>query len=119
MRLSLIAVVVLLAVTPFQAPSIAEGPNCSSNQRLDPTGRHRDLIVRARNINTRIWQQSRLSDHYPTAQELGLKNENGFEITLQSDATAYMFFIRDTTDPCRAAVFSDEKGIIYDAQPIQ
>ena len=119
MRLSLIAVVVLLAMTPFKVSSAAEGPSCSSDQRLDSKGRHRELIVRARNINARMAQQRRLPDHYPTGQELGLANENGFEITLQSDVTAYMFFIRDMTDPCHSAVFSDEKGIIYDAQPIR
>jgi hypothetical protein len=30
-----------------------------------------------------------------------------------------MFFIRDTTDPCRSAVFSDENGLIYDAKATQ
>jgi hypothetical protein len=119
MRLSVIVVFVLLALTPFKVSSIAEGPGCSSDQRLDSRNRHRELIIRARNINTRMVQQRRLSDHYPTAQELGLTNENGFEITLQSDVAAYMFFIRDTADQCRSAVFSDENGIIYDAQPIR
>ena len=118
MRASMIAVLVLLALTPFKVSSVAEGPSCSSDQR--PTqGRHRELIVRARNINTRMMQWRRLSDHYPGAQELGLTNENGFETTVRADVTAYMFFIRDAADPCRSAVFSDENGIIYDARPIQ
>jgi hypothetical protein len=30
-----------------------------------------------------------------------------------------MFFIADTTDPCLTAVFSNERGVIYDAQPIR
>jgi len=30
-----------------------------------------------------------------------------------------MLFIRDTLDPCSSAVFSDEKVLIYDAQPIR
>jgi hypothetical protein len=119
MRVSMIAVLVLLAITPFRVSSVAEGPSCSSDQRLDSQGRHRELIVRARNINNRMMQQRQLSDHFPTAQELGLTNANGFETTVQSDATAYMFFIRDTTDPCRSAVFSDENGLIYDAKATQ
>ena len=119
MRASMLVVLALLAMAPFKVSSVAQGPSCSSDQRPDSQGRHRELIVRARNINTRMMQLRRLSDHYPGAQELGLTNQNGFETTVQSDPTAYMFFIRDTTDPCRSAVFSDENGIIYDARAIQ
>src|SRR5256885_12566109 len=115
-RIALLLLIVptLLSVRPFKALSLAEGPSCSQDQRLDTTGRHRELIGRARIINTRLAQQRRLSDHYATAQDLGLRNENGFDTTLRSDERGYMFFIRDTTDSCHSAVFSDERGVIYD-----
>ena len=117
--LSLFVVIAALSSRPFKAVTVADGPACASDQRLDSTGRHREMIARARVINTRLAQQRRLSDHYLTAADLGLKNENGFEISLRSDAAGYMFFILDTTDPCHSAVFSDERGIIYDAQPLR
>jgi len=108
-----------LGIRPFVASSIAEDAKCSPGQKLDAAGRHRELIARARTLNTRLARQRALSDHYATALELGLKDENGLKITLLSDANGYMFFIRDTNDPCNSSVFSDERGVIYDARPIQ
>jgi hypothetical protein len=31
----------------------------------------------------------------------------------------YVFAIKDTTDPCGFAYFSDDSGLIYTAQPLQ
>jgi len=71
MRLSLIAVVVPLAITPFKVSSVAEGASGSLDQRLDANGRHRELIVRARNINTRLAQQRPLDTRHRLSPYLG------------------------------------------------
>jgi hypothetical protein len=38
---------------------------------------------------------------------------SGFQLTLQAGAQSYVFILKDRTDPCRFAVFSDSEGIIY------
>ena len=39
----------------------------------------------------------------------------GFRVQLDTDGTTYSFSIKDTRDPCRYAVFSDQSGDIYEA----
>jgi hypothetical protein len=119
MGLLTLVTAISLATAPFKLAAVGEEPRCTEDQRSDTVGRHRELIARARNINTREAQRRALTDHYLSSEELGLANQNGFEITLRADATGYMFFIRDAMDPCSAAVFSNERGVIYDAQPIR
>src|SRR5262245_4793127 len=101
----------LLPTTPFKASPLAEAPSCAADQRIDVAARHRDLVVRARNVNTREAQLRVLTDHYLSAQELGLTAENGFEVTLRADESGYMFLVRDTADPCNSSVFSNERGV--------
>jgi hypothetical protein len=37
-----------------------------------------------------------------------------FELRFYSDDIGYVFSIKDTTDPCRYAVFSDQAGFLYE-----
>ena len=39
----------------------------------------------------------------------------GFKVQLSTDRETYTFSIKDTTDPCRYAVFSDQEQTIYEA----
>jgi hypothetical protein len=43
----------------------------------------------------------------------------GFTAHLASDGSSYGFSLRDTTDACRFALFSDEEGVIYSGTPIR
>jgi hypothetical protein len=43
----------------------------------------------------------------------------GFKAHLASDGSTYGFSLRDTTDPCRFALFSEEDGTIYSGTPIR
>jgi hypothetical protein len=98
---------------------LAQRADCSADQRLGSAARHREAIVRARSVNTRQAQQRATASRYSTAGALGLKDDNGFEVSLRTEADGYMLFIRDATDPCSSGVFSDQRGVIYDSTPIR
>jgi hypothetical protein len=40
---------------------------------------------------------------------------DGFKVQLTTDGATYAFSIKDTLDPCRYAVFSDQELSIYEA----
>ena len=39
----------------------------------------------------------------------------GFELQFHTDGATYSFSIKDRTDPCRYAVFSDQDKVLYEA----
>ena len=43
----------------------------------------------------------------------------GWHLRLWTATDGYIFTISDTTDPCRFSYFSDDRGLIYTAQPIR
>lgn len=43
----------------------------------------------------------------------------GWQLTFDKTETGYWFMIKDKTDPCGFAYVSNEKALIYNAQPIR
>jgi hypothetical protein len=43
----------------------------------------------------------------------------GFDVQLSTDGTTYAFAVKDSTDPCLFAYFSDTKGLIFQGRVIQ
>jgi hypothetical protein len=43
----------------------------------------------------------------------------GFQLQFHTDGRTYSFSLKDTRDPCRFAVFSDQDGYVYAATPQQ
>ena len=43
----------------------------------------------------------------------------GWELTLDVTGTGYWFSIQDKTDPCGFALISNQRGLIFEAQPLQ
>jgi hypothetical protein len=41
----------------------------------------------------------------------------GFALQFHTDGETYSFSLKDTRDPCRYAIFSDQEGDIYEALP--
>lgn len=41
-----------------------------------------------------------------------------YTVQLSTDGETYALVVKDTTDACRGAVFSDQKGVIYTGLPI-
>jgi len=44
---------------------------------------------------------------------------DGFRARLTTDGTTYSLSVKDTVDACHFALFSDEQGLIYTAQPLR
>jgi hypothetical protein len=42
----------------------------------------------------------------------------GFELRLYTDGRGYVLSLKDTLDPCRYAIFSDEAGTLYEKTPL-
>jgi hypothetical protein len=42
----------------------------------------------------------------------------GFRVQLLTDGATYAFSVKDMTDPCLYAVFSDQAGDVYEATPV-
>jgi hypothetical protein len=42
---------------------------------------------------------------------------DGFALQFHTDGETYSFSLKDTRDPCRYAIFSDQDGDIYEAVP--
>jgi hypothetical protein len=82
--------------------------------------RRRAAIAGARRINTaeaKVWAANK---RFAALQELtGLSIPAGFEAQVSTDGTSYTFSIKDLQDSCKFAVFSDQKGLIYTATPLQ
>ncbi len=43
----------------------------------------------------------------------------GFELRLTTDGTTYALSLTDENDPCRFTLFSDERGVIFQGQPMR
>lgn len=43
----------------------------------------------------------------------------GFQLQFHTDGRTYTFALKDSRDPCRFAVFSDQDGYVYAASPQQ
>lgn len=41
----------------------------------------------------------------------------GFHVRLYTDGAGYILSIKDTLDPCRYGIFSDESGLVYERTP--
>ena len=42
---------------------------------------------------------------------------NNFEMSFYTDGPTYLFSLKDSSDPCHFAVFSDDHGLVYSATP--
>jgi hypothetical protein len=43
----------------------------------------------------------------------------GFDLQFHTDGDTYTFSLKDTRDPCKYAIFSDQEGLIYEALPMR
>jgi hypothetical protein len=41
----------------------------------------------------------------------------GFHVRLYTDGAGYILSIKDTLDPCRYGIFTDESGLVYERTP--
>lgn len=85
--------------------------------------RRQDAIRVMRAINTSQAQAFAVNQVYRTFRELtevGVPpRPAGFLLQLTVEGSAYALLVRDTVDPCRYTLFSDQDGLIYVGSPLQ
>jgi hypothetical protein len=82
--------------------------------------RRQSAVRFARVVNTAEARFQVQNKRYGEISELGVGAEpEGFHAQLTTDGTAYTFSIKDAVDACHFALFSDQQGLIYAAQPIR
>ena len=95
-------------------------PRCrhDNSQAADRT-RREQAIALAKAINhAEGTVAERIRLYRPLPQLTGLPAApNGFQVRLYTDGAGYILSIKDTLDPCRYGIFSDESGIVYDMTP--
>src|SRR5687768_965348 len=124
-RFALAAAVAVLAGTGAAPGSTAFAQqNCLHNASETPANKtRRDQAIRvARGINTaenmglaprRPGQRYRPFEELQTVPLI----PDGFALQFHTDGETYSFSLKDTRDPCRYAIFSDQEGYIYEAVP--
>jgi hypothetical protein len=97
-------------------------PRCRHEEHAteaDRNRRARTLTV-AKAINAMQAELVRRTGQYHPAENLRLPEvPAGFELNLFVNRSGYLFAIKDMTDPCRFAVFSDEGGLIYEKSALE
>jgi len=107
-------------------PVAAQQPQraCLHGDNESPAQRERRVraIALVRAINTAQYNDAmpKTGKFQPIAN-LGLTTPTpeGFDVQLSTDGTTYAFAVKDTTDPCLFAYFSDTKGVIFQGKVIQ
>jgi hypothetical protein len=82
---------------------------------------HRATAIRdARQINTAEAAAFSQLNRYQQLEQLPISPpQSDYAVQLTTDGAAYLFSIKDKTDVCHGAVFSDQNGVIYTGVPIQ
>ena len=109
----IVAVGLAGAVTAAFSP--AQVSRCPSEaQRLQAP------VLFARTVNSAEARFKGRNQHYGQLAELGVGVEpEGFRTQLSTDGTSYTLSIKDAIDACRFALFTDEQGLIYAAEPMR
>ena len=106
-------VVLLAEIGTLSAQDCLHGPT----ERPAQQARRQDALKIAHQINTAEFV-GRFGKYRPLAELVNVSPApSGFEVRLLTDGVTYTFSIKDTLDPCRYAIFSDEDRRIYEGYP--
>jgi hypothetical protein len=118
-----------LSSDPATAPSRQARPQASAARQClhgadakpEDQARRRAAVGMARAINTEESRAFSRLKQYVVID--GLQNipatPAGFKVNVSADPLSYTFSLKDTLDPCGFALFSDQNGLIYRAEPMQ
>lgn len=123
---------------PIRSPTYpTPAPNLQSclhgaDESAEQSGRRRQAIVLARAVNTAQMRHRTRGGTFVDIASLradpdvaavaggqGDQIAPGWRLQLVTTGDTYLFSIKDITDPCHFAYFSDDAGLIYTANPIQ
>jgi len=118
----IVGVLSAVAILPGRSV-IAQQPACLHGTGETPTQqvRRRQALVMARQINSaQVVARQRTNAYQPLArlEKLGAAPE-GFVARIAVDEDTYVFSIKDSTDPCGFAFFSDQDGVIYTGEALR
>jgi hypothetical protein len=127
MRLTVVAVVAVVVSGGLFASRVgytvtAQQPAClhGPQETADQAARKRAALTFTRQVNTLQLRARAANAAYATSDQLQLSSvPDGFEFRLAVTPAAYAFSVRDNTDPCRFAFFSDEQGLIFSGEVIR
>jgi hypothetical protein len=109
----------IVAVGLAGAASVAFSPAQLSACPIDAQ-RLRAPVLFARTVNSGEARFRVQNQRYGQLAELGVGAEpEGFRTQLSTDGTGYILSIKDAIDACRFALFTDEQGLIYAAEPMR
>lgn len=97
-----------------QQPVCLHGPQETPEQ----AARKRAALTFTRQVNT-LQLKASATGAYAGADQIQLAVPEGFEFRLAAAPTSYAFSVRDNTDPCRFAFFSDQQGLIFQGEVIR
>ena len=102
-----------VAVEPQEA--IVECRHGKAPTQEDRT-RREQAVALAKAINQAEANAVRQTKQYQPLASLGNLPAvpRGFDLKMFADGSGYMFGIKDSLDPCRFAVFSDQGGFLYE-----
>ncbi len=97
-----------------QQPACLHGPQETPEQ----AARKRAALTFTRQVNT-LQSKAGATGAYVGADQIQLAEPEGFEFRLAAAPKSYAFSVRDNTDPCRFAFFSDQQGLIFQGEVIR
>jgi hypothetical protein len=82
----------------------------------EDSARRQQATALARRINAAQASFVRETGRFAPVERLGRLPAvpAGFALSMYVDGNGYLFAIKDTRDPCRFAIFSDEAGLLYE-----
>lgn len=104
----------------LQVGSAQQAQACSpSNVTALQKARRTEASRLARQINTAEAKVFGTTKAYGAWSTLSIMEPSGFSVQLATTSLGYIFTVKDTEDSCSFALFSDQTGQIYVAQPLQ
>jgi hypothetical protein len=118
---ALLAVMIFTVLSNTSAFQLRGVPACLHDDRERPSDRARreQALSLAKAIHEAQGTAAERARLYVALHELrGLPSTpKGFDLRLHTDGRGYIFSLKDSLDPCRYGIFSDEAGIVYEKAP--
>ena len=127
----------LLHAAPARAQECLHGPDESAEQKMRKRaalnaarGIHNLQIHRRATVEPKVLDLKELATRYTEDPTIARSTDPlnfdpagdiipGWQLTFDKTEAGYWFMITDKTDPCGFAYVSNEKALIYHAQPIR
>jgi len=123
-RLSLCLILLAANTASSTAPSpqLSAVPSCLHDDRERPADRIRreqalKLVKAIHEAEGTAAERVRMYAALPQLRNLPL-TPKGFDLRLYTDGHGYILSLKDSLDPCRYGIFSDESGIVYEKTPL-